>query len=103
MEEMESILFDRIKTHRDLSPAYILDSAFQGAEALERVQNAVDEGMPYALAFVDIRMPPGWNGVETIKRIWMVDPNFSRPLDERKLHGFFKKENRSYQNQGIGG
>ena len=26
------------------------------------------------MAFVDVRMPPGWDGVETIARIWEVDP-----------------------------
>jgi diguanylate cyclase (GGDEF)-like protein len=51
-----------------------VDSAFQGEEGFRMVQKALEEGRPYALAFVDIRMPPGWNGVETVKRIWEVDP-----------------------------
>lgn len=75
MEDMELLLFNQVKTHQEPSPGYIIDSAFQGAEALERVKNAMNEGKPYALAFVDVRMPPGWNGVETIKHIWMADPN----------------------------
>ena len=37
------------------------------------VQKALEEGRPYALAFVDVRMPPGWTGVETVKRIWGID------------------------------
>ena len=52
-----------------------LDSAFQGQQALEMVQTAVQEGWPYALAFVDIRMPPGWDGIRTIKEIWQADRN----------------------------
>ncbi len=52
-----------------------LDSAYQGQEGLTMVQNAVREGRPYALAFVDIRMPPGWDGVETIEHLWQVDPD----------------------------
>ncbi len=51
-----------------------VDSAFQGQEGLELVERAVAERRPYALAFVDIRMPPGWDGVETVRRIWEVDP-----------------------------
>ncbi len=51
-----------------------LDSAFQGQEGLELVERAVADRRPYALAFVDIRMPPGWDGVETVRRIWEVDP-----------------------------
>jgi PAS domain S-box-containing protein len=51
-----------------------LDSAYQGQEGLERVQTALAEGRPYALAFVDVRMPPGWDGVETIGRLWKAYP-----------------------------
>ena len=47
-----------------------VDSAFQGQEGLEKVRAAVAAGDPYAVAFVDVRMPPGWDGVETITRIW---------------------------------
>lgn len=51
-----------------------IDSAFQGQEGLDLVVRAVRERRPYAMAFVDIRMPPGWDGVETVRRIWEVDP-----------------------------
>jgi two-component system sensor histidine kinase/response regulator len=49
--------------------------AFQGQEALERVKEAVGAGRPYAMAFLDVRMPPGWDGVETAARIWEVYPD----------------------------
>ncbi len=52
-----------------------IDSAFQGQEALIKVQTAVRKGRPYAMAFVDVRMPPGWDGVETVAQLWPVDPN----------------------------
>ncbi|HEY2251987.1 MAG TPA: ATP-binding protein [Planctomycetaceae bacterium] len=55
-------------------PGYDIDSAFQGEEALEAVLRAVGADRPYAMAFVDVRMPPGWDGVETIRRIWDVYP-----------------------------
>ncbi len=51
-----------------------VDSAFQGQEGMEKVRQALKEGRPYAMAFVDIRMPPGWDGVETVERIWQVYP-----------------------------
>ncbi|MEP6668623.1 MAG: response regulator [Chthoniobacter sp.] len=51
-----------------------IDSAFQGQEGLAMVRQALAEGRPYAMAFVDIRMPPGWDGVETISRIWKMYP-----------------------------
>ncbi len=46
-----------------------MDSAFQGQEGLEKVRAAAAEGRPYSVAFVDVRMPPGWDGIETITRI----------------------------------
>jgi diguanylate cyclase (GGDEF)-like protein len=52
-----------------------ITSAMQGQEGLEEVKKGITSGNPYALAFVDVRMPPGWDGIETIKRIWEVDPN----------------------------
>jgi PAS domain S-box-containing protein len=54
--------------------SFELDSAYQGQEGLEMVKKALAENRPYALAFVDVRMPPGWDGVETIARIWEVCP-----------------------------
>ena len=51
-----------------------IDSAFQGQEGLQKVKEAEEAGKPFALAFVDVRMPPGWDGVETINRIWQVQP-----------------------------
>ena len=51
-----------------------LSSAYQGQEALQMAIAAREEGRPYSVAFVDMRMPPGWDGVETITRLWEVDP-----------------------------
>ena len=50
-----------------------LDSAYQGQEALAMVCEALQAGLPYAVAFVDMRMPPGWDGLETIERLWAID------------------------------
>ncbi|WP_347901790.1 EAL domain-containing protein [Pseudomonas purpurea] len=61
-------------------PTFDLDSAYQGKEALDLVTRAQAEGRPYALAFTDMRMPPGWDGLETIERLWKVDPNLQIAL-----------------------
>jgi signal transduction histidine kinase len=50
-----------------------LDCADQGQAAFFMVQLARNEGRPYAVAFVDMRMPPGWDGLETIEHLWEVD------------------------------
>jgi len=54
---------------------YELDFASQGQEGFNLVQTAHRRGMPYAVAFVDMRMPPGWDGLETIKHLWSADPD----------------------------
>jgi len=51
-----------------------IDSAFQGQDGLVMVEKALREQRPYAMAFVDVRMPPGWDGIETISRIWKLYP-----------------------------
>ena len=61
-------------TRRPDDAVFELDSAYQGQEGLAMVKQALAENRPYALAFVDVRMPPGWDGVETIARIWEVYP-----------------------------
>ena len=35
----------------------------------------MEQGRPYSVAFVDMRMPPGWDGIETIARLWQADPD----------------------------
>lgn len=57
------------------TPDYELTSAFQGQAALELVKKSIDKKNPFAVAFVDVRMPPGWDGIQTIKEIWAVDPD----------------------------
>lgn len=54
-------------------PIFEIETATQGQEGVEKISLAIEEGRPYALAFVDIRMPPGWDGVETIQHIWEID------------------------------
>jgi len=68
-------LFEESPSGEDADWAYEVESAYQGWEALERVLAAQGSSQPFAMAFVDIRMPPGWDGVETIKQLWKVDPD----------------------------
>ena len=56
-------------------PCFQVDSAYQGRDGLALVQKAIAENQPYALAFVAVRMPPGWDGVETTLELWKVAPD----------------------------
>ncbi|MGE8187287.1 putative bifunctional diguanylate cyclase/phosphodiesterase [Pseudomonas sp. NPDC086278] len=67
-------------TQQQARLTFQLDSAYQGQEALEMVKRAQDEGRPYAVAFIDMRMPPGWDGLETIEQLWKVDPHLQIAL-----------------------
>ena len=72
LDELEALLFGDKK--RDvLTEYYELDGAFQGKEGVEKVRQSLIENDPYALAFVDMRMPPGWDGLETVEKIWELD------------------------------
>lgn len=51
-----------------------LEAAMQGEDGVDLVTDACRDERPYAMAFVDVRMPPGWNGVETTRRLWEADP-----------------------------
>ena len=55
-------------------PVFQVDFASQGSEGAALVERARAENEPYAMAFVDMRMPPGWDGIETTMRIWELDP-----------------------------
>ncbi len=48
-------------------------SASSGQDALEQVENSLQQSRPFAVAFIDVRMPPGWDGLETAQRIRELD------------------------------
>lgn len=56
-------------------PKFQVDTALQGHEGLDKLQESLRDGHPFQVAFVDMRMPPGWDGVQTIQRLWQADPN----------------------------
>jgi two-component system sensor histidine kinase/response regulator len=68
-DQAEAAILGGIRDKKD-QEIFEVDSAFQGQEGLEKIQHALKEDRPYAMAFVDVRMPPGWDGIETIQRIW---------------------------------
>ncbi len=70
---VEAELFGALPSEAPIA-SFEMDSALQGQEALTKVKAAQAEGRPYAMAFVDIRMPPGWDGIETIAQIWKAHP-----------------------------
>src|SRR3954468_17033710 len=74
LEKAEALLFDKQAAPKEVAADFEIDSAYQGQDGLEKIKTSLTENRPYALAFVDVRMPPGWDGIETISRIWEIYP-----------------------------
>lgn len=72
LDDLEAQLFGA--PTRTRQQPFELDSAYGGEEGLNKVTQALAQQRPYALAFVDMRMPQGWDGVQTIERLWQEDP-----------------------------
>jgi len=81
--ELENILFNEPgktekavdKINAFVKPHYIIDTASQGEEAIKMVQRAEEQNIQYDLIFMDIKMPPGIDGIETISNIWRINPD----------------------------
>lgn len=81
LDELEDMLFSEQGKAEAAKPRprrvrnFALQSAFQGQEAYELVKKHYAKGIRYPLAFVDMRMPPGWDGLETIEKLRQADPD----------------------------
>ena len=53
---------------------FVIDSTRDAQHGLELLQSAIMRNEPYSVAIVDMRMPGRWDGVETVKRLWQIDP-----------------------------
>ena len=74
MAEAEAALFGDAPMAFQL-PVFEIDSAYQGEEGLDMIEKSLQQNRPYSMAFVDVRMPPGWDGVETTSKIWEKYPD----------------------------
>ncbi|MGQ0667282.1 MAG: response regulator [Nitrospiraceae bacterium] len=74
LDQAGASLFDEepVAVHGE---SFELRFADQGEVGFRMAEQAVAARTPYALAFVDMRMPPGWDGLQTIEQIWKADPD----------------------------
>ncbi len=75
LDELTAEYFGEKVLKSSSNKIYELDCVFQGEDGVEKAGRALSEEKPYMLAFVDMRMPPGWDGLETVEHLWKVDPN----------------------------
>lgn len=73
LDAMAAALFDDVEEADD-APDFRLTHEMQGLDAVAAVEAAIVAGDPYAVAFIDVRMPPGIDGRETARRIRALDP-----------------------------
>jgi CheY-like chemotaxis protein len=74
LRRMEQSLFGPAETDEpDDAPSFAVDAAESGELGCELARRARFDGRPYALAFVDMRMPGGWDGLRTIEELWRRD------------------------------
>ncbi len=79
LEQLERDIFpeggdNTITTDEASSIIYKVDDAYQGEEAISMVKEASLMGEPYSVIYMDVRMPPGIDGIQTIKKIWETFP-----------------------------
>ncbi|WP_095110465.1 ATP-binding protein [Pseudomonas sp. Irchel 3E20] len=72
LDDLESALFG--SAPKAPATVYELECAYGGQEGLGKLLDAAAQARPYALAFVDMRMPDGWDGAQTIEELWKHDP-----------------------------
>jgi CheY-like chemotaxis protein len=72
LDKAEDALFGESKPF-EKHCEFEVDSAHQGEEGVKMVCQAIQDKRPYAMAFVDVRMPPGWDGIEVTARLWGTD------------------------------
>src|SRR5437868_10823235 len=78
LDELEADLFGTSTTQQvnnDVLLQVALDFAYQGEEGIEKAREAARQGDPFYMVFVDVRMPPGIDGIQTIKRLWQDFPD----------------------------
>ncbi|NQV86638.1 MAG: response regulator, partial [Woeseiaceae bacterium] len=74
LTDLEKVLFGDDTDERGAAK-FEVHTRNQGLAAVEAVAAAVEAGQPYSIVFIDIRMPPGMDGIEAAKKIRMLDPN----------------------------
>ena len=75
LSSARSAFLGAAETAKPSDVAFELVHVHQGDEAVAVLGRESEARRPFALAFVDVRMPPGMDGLQTIKSLWECDPD----------------------------
>lgn len=74
INDLASCLFDFAPSEPADRTIYTVETAKSGQEAIDMLSYHKDQTKTFDMVFMDIRMPPGMDGVETVTRLWAIDP-----------------------------
>lgn len=72
--DLEKVLFGEETDERGAA-RFEVHSRNQGEAAIDAVRVALERDEPFSIVFIDIRMPPGTDGIDAAKEIREIDPN----------------------------
>lgn len=77
LDALEASLFNEPVQQKSATTQqkFTVDCLQDGETACKKATIAFKDGQSYSVAFVDMRMPGGWDGLQTIQELWEVDPN----------------------------
>ena len=74
LDSLEAELFEPVAASAR-GPRFNVTACSQGRDAIDLAARAADEGRPYDVVILDVRMPPGIDGVEAGTQIRKLDPD----------------------------
>ena len=72
LEELEKNLFS--SSDSPVKNTYEIICCQQGNEAIKCIKESITDGTPFFATFLDVRMPPGPDGIKTAEEIRKLDP-----------------------------
>lgn len=74
LDALDAELFD-IENDVDDAPKFDIVACNQGQDAIDKAMEAANDGQPFDVVILDVRMPPGIDGVEAGSQIRQLDPD----------------------------
>ncbi len=74
LNALDAELFDTV-VDTEAAPVFEVVACSQGNDAIDLAEKAANDGHPFDVVILDVRMPPGIDGVEAGSKIRKMDPD----------------------------